>query len=204
MKLFHFPSLPACEALLALLVLLASALPAFAHVQQGQAQGFLTGLSHPISGPDHVLAMIAVGLWGAQLGPPAVWLLPVTFPMMMAFGGFFGLLGIPLPGVEVGIALSAVLLGLMVAREAKPPLIVAGAIVAFFAVFHGHAHGTELPPGQSAMLYSIGFVLATGCLHGIGVAIGVVHKWPAGRVALRFSGAVVALAGIGFLWSAFA
>lgn len=189
---------------MALLVLLASALPAFAHVQQGQAQGFLTGLSHPISGLDHVLAMIAVGLWGAQLGPPAVWLLPVTFPMMMAFGGFFGLLGIPLPGVEVGIALSAVLLGLMVAREAKPPLIVAGAIVAFFAVFHGHAHGTELPSGQSAMLYSIGFVIATGCLHGIGVAIGVVHKWPAGRVALRFSGAVVALAGIGFLWGAFA
>jgi urease accessory protein len=133
-----------------------------------------------------------------------VWLLPVTFPMMMAFGGFFGLLGIPLPGVEVGIALSAVLLGLMVAREAKPPLIVAGAIVAAFAVFHGHAHGTELPPGQSALLYSIGFVIATGCLHGIGVAIGVVHKWPAGRVALRCSGTVVALAGIGFLWGAFA
>jgi urease accessory protein len=81
---------------------------------------------------------------------------------------------------------------------------VAGAIVAFFAVFHGHAHGTELPPGQSALLYSIGFVIATGCLHGIGVAIGVVHEWPAGRVALRFSGAVVALAGVGFLWSAFA
>jgi urease accessory protein len=204
MKHFRIPSLHACEASLALLMLLASALPAFAHVQQGQAQGFLTGLSHPISGLDHVLAMIAVGLWGAQLGPPAVWLLPVTFPMMMAFGGFFGLLGIPLPGVEVGIALSAVLLGIMVAREAKPPLVVAGAIVAVFAVFHGHAHGTDLPPGQSALLYSMGFVIATGCLHGVGVAIGVVHKWPAGRVALRFSGAMVALAGIGFLWSAFA
>jgi urease accessory protein len=92
----------------------------------------------------------------------------------------------------------------MVAREAKPPLIVTGAIVAVFAVFHGHAHGTELPPGQSALLYSIGFVIATGCLHGVGVAIGMVHKWPAGRVALRCSGAVVALAGVGFLWSAFA
>ncbi len=204
MKRFRFPSLQAYEALLALLVLLASALPAFAHVQQGQAQGFLTGMGHPISGFDHVLAMIAVGLWGAQLGPPAVWLLPVTFPMIMAVGGFFGLLGIPLPGVEVGIALSAVLLGLMVASEAKPPLVVAGSIVAFFAVFHGHAHGTELPPGQSALLYSIGFVIATGCLHGLGIAIGMVHKWPAGRVALRFSGAVVTLAGIGFLWGAFA
>lgn len=204
MKHFRFPSLQACEALLALLVLLASALPAFAHVQQGQAQGFLTGMGHPISGLDHVLAMIAVGLWGAQLGSPAVWLLPVTFPMMMAFGGFLGLLDILLPGVEVGIALSALLLGLMVASEAKPPLIVAGTIVAFFAAFHGHAHGTELPPGQSALLYSIGFVIATGCLHGVGVAIGMVHKWPAGRVALRFSGAAVALAGIGFLWSALA
>jgi urease accessory protein len=183
-------------------MLLASAAPAFAHVQQGQAQGLLTGLSHPVSGLDHVLAMIAVGLWGAQLGLPAVWLLPVTFPMMMAFGGFLGLVGIPLPGVEIGIALSAVLLGFMVAREAKPSLVVSGLIVAFFAIFHGHAHGTELPPGQSGLLYSIGFVIATGCLHGIGIAIGVVHKWPAGRILLRLSGAAVALAGVGFLWSA--
>ncbi|MEJ2136732.1 MAG: HupE/UreJ family protein [Desulfofustis sp.] len=175
-----------------------------AHMEQGQAIGFLTGLSHPISGLDHVLAMIAVGLWGAQLGAPAVWLLPVTFPMMMAFGGFLGLVGFPLPGVEIAIALSAVLLGIMVASEAKPSLVVAGAIVAFFAVFHGHAHGTELPAGQSGLLYSIGFVIATGCLHGIGIAIGAVHRWPIGRVLLRFSGAVVCLAGIGFLWSAFA
>jgi urease accessory protein len=173
-------------------------------MEQGQAIGFLTGLSHPISGLDHVLAMIAVGLWGAQLGAPAVWLLPVTFPMMMAFGGFLGLVGFPLPGVEIAIALSAVLLGIMVASEAKPSLVVAGAIVAFFAVFHGHAHGTELPAGQSGLLYSIGFVIATGCLHGIGIAIGAVHRWPIGRVLLRFSGAVVCLAGIGFLWSAFA
>jgi urease accessory protein len=92
--------------------------------------------------------MIAVDLWGAQLDPPAVWLLPVTFPMMMAFGGFLGLAGIPLPGVEIGIALSAVLLGCMVACEARPSLVIAGVIVAFFAVFHGHAHGTELPPGR--------------------------------------------------------
>jgi urease accessory protein len=97
-----------------------------------------------------------------------------------------------------------VLLGIMVASEAKPSLVVAGAIVAFFAVFHGHAHGTELPAGQSGLLYSIGFVIATGCLHGIGIAIGAVHRWPIGRVLLRFSGAVVCLAGIGFLWSAFA
>jgi urease accessory protein len=194
----------AWESLLALLLLLASAAPAFAHVQQGQAQGFITGLKHPVSGLDHVLAMISVGLWGAQLGAPAIWLLPVTFPLVMAFGGFLGLVGIPVPGVEIGIAVSAILLGLMVAREAKPPLVVAAVLVGFFAIFHGHAHGTELPPGQSGLMYSIGFVVATGCLHGVGIAIGVVHKWPAGRTALRFAGALVALAGFGFLWRAVA
>jgi urease accessory protein len=192
------------ESLLALLMVLASAATAFAHVQQGQAQGFVTGLRHPLSGPDHVLAMIAVGLWGAQLGAPAIWMLPVTFPMVMAFGGFLGLVGIPLPGVEIGIALSALLLGTMVAREARPSLVVAAALVGFFAIFHGHAHGTELPPGQSGLMYSIGFVIATGCLHGVGIAIGVVHKWPAGRTFLRVAGAAVALAGVGFLWRAVA
>jgi urease accessory protein len=186
------------------LLLLASASPAFAHVQQGQAQGFITGFRHPLSGPDHVLAMIAVGLWGAQLGQPAIWLLPVTFPMVMAFGGFLGLVGIPLPGVEVGIAMSAILLGLMGAREARPPLMAAAALVAFFAIFHGHAHGTELPAGQSGLMYSIGFVVATGCLHGVGIAIGLVHRWPAGKTALRAAGAAVALAGVWFLARAFA
>ena len=131
-------------------------------MQQGQAAGFLNGLRHPVSGLDHVLAMVAVGLWGAQLGAPAIWLLPVTFPLVMAFGGFLGLLGVPLPGVEVGVAASAILLGSLVAAEARPPLWLGAAVVAFFAVFHGHAHGTELPAGQSGLLYSVGFVTATG------------------------------------------
>ena len=194
---------PSPEALVALLLLLA-ATPAWAHVQQGQAAGFLTGLKHPVSGLDHVLAMISVGIWGAQLGPPAIWLLPVTFPMVMAFGGFLGLVGIPLPGVEVGIALSAVLLGLMVAREARPPLWLAATLVGVFAVFHGHAHGTELPAGQSGLLYSIGFVVATGCLHGVGIGISLVHRWSWGRVALRVAGAGVTVAGLAFLWRALA
>jgi len=191
------PSVGTVATLAVLLALAAS--PAHAHAQEGQAAGFLTGLRHPVSGLDHVLAMVAVGLWGAQLGPPAVWLLPVTFPMVMAFGGFLGLVGVPLPGVEIGIALSAVLLGLAVAMEARPPLWAAAALVGFFAVFHGHAHGTELPPGQSGLLYSIGFVVATGCLHGVGIAIGVVHRWPAGRAALRAAGVAVAAAGVYFL-----
>ena len=109
--------------------------------------------------------MIAVGLWGAQLGNPAIWLLPVTFPMVMSLGAMMGLLGIPLPGIEIGIAVSAILLGAMVAGEVRPKLIVAALLVGFFAIFHGHAHGTELPAGQSGMLYSMGFVIATGCLH---------------------------------------
>ena len=173
-----------------------------AHVQSGQAAGFLTGLKHPISGPDHVLAMIAVGLWGAQLGAPAVWMLPVAFPMMMAVGGFMGLVGVPLPGVEIGIALSAILLGAVVASESRPRLAVAVILVAFFAIFHGHAHGTELPMGQSGLTYSIGFVMATGCLHGVGITIGVIHRWPAGKTALRAAGAIVATAGVVFFWRA--
>lgn len=185
-----------CLLLAASLVI---ASPAIAHEQQGQAAGFVTGLLHPVSGLDHVLAMVAVGLWGAQLGAPAIWLLPVTFPLMMAFGGFLGLVGVPLPGVEIGIATSAILLGTMVALQARPPLVLAALLVAFFAVFHGHAHGTELPAGQSGLLYSVGFVVATGLLHAVGISIGLIHRWVAGRVLLRGAGIVVVLAGVFFL-----
>ena len=124
--------------------------------------------------------MVAVGLWGAQLGAPAVWVLPVAFPMVMAFGGMLGLMGVPLPGIEYGIAASAILLGTAVMFEIRPPLAIAALVVAVFAVFHGHAHGTELPPGQSGLLYSMGFVIATGCLHGVGISIGTVHRWAMG------------------------
>ncbi|MGH7675313.1 MAG: HupE/UreJ family protein [Gemmatimonadales bacterium] len=114
----------AVAAMLALL----GATPAWAHAERGAAAGLLAGLHHPVSGLDHVLAMIAVGMWGAQLGPPAVWVLPVTFPIVMACGAFLGLVGIPLPGVEIGIALSASVLGLMVAREARPSLVLAAVL----------------------------------------------------------------------------
>jgi urease accessory protein len=184
------------------LAALMSVTPAMAHVQDGQAQGFFSGFWHPISGLDHVLAMVAVGLWGAQLGPPALWMLPVTFPIMMAFGGFLGLVGVPVPGVEIGIAASALLLGIVVALEAKLYLALAAVIVGAFAIFHGHAHGTELPAGQSAVMYSIGFVVATGCLHGLGILIGAAHRWPLGKVVLRLSGSAVAIAGSLFLWRA--
>lgn len=189
-------------AVLVALALLAA--PAVAHVEGAQAQGFLSGLAHPVSGLDHVLAMVAVGLWGAQLGVPALWLLPLTFPIVMALGGLLGLLGIPLPGVEIGIAASALLLGGAVMSGRRVPLAAALLLVGLFAVFHGHAHGTELPPGESGLLYSLGFVIATGCLHAMGIAIGTLQRWPAGRVALRLAGGGIGVAGLVFLWRAIA
>ncbi len=177
---------------------------AWAHVEGGRAEGLLAGLRHPVSGLDHVLAMVSVGLWGAQLGAPAVWLLPVTFPVVMAFGGMLGLAGVALPGVEVGIALSAILLGLAVLAAWRPAPWAAATIVGFFAVFHGNAHGTELPPGASGLAYSMGFVAATGTLHAVGIGIGVIHRWGWGRMALRAAGAFVAAAGTCFLWRALA
>jgi urease accessory protein len=117
----------------------------------------------------------------------------------MASGAALGLIGYPLPFVEIGIAISAIVLGLMVLIEARPPVTVSILIVAFFAVFHGHAHGTELPEGQSGLLYSIGFVIATGLLHAMGIGIGVIHKWKAGRLILRTSGAMVLIGGLFFL-----
>lgn len=177
---------------------------ALAHEEKGQAAGFLAGLAHPVSGLDHVLAMVAVGLWGAVLGAPAIWVLPVAFPLVMALGGLLGLVGMPLPGVEIGIAVSAIALGAMVAFEIRPPIAVAAAIVAFFAVFHGHAHGRELPDGASALLYSVGFVVATGLLHAAGILLGVAHRWSTGRQVLRAAGASVALAGLYFVWRAVA
>ena len=177
---------------------------AAAHVGQGEAYGFLSGLLHPASGPDHVLAMIAVGLWGAQLGAPAIWVLPVAFPLVMALGAMLGFVGVPIPGVEYGIAASAVILGAAVALEARPPIVLAALLVGFFAVFHGHAHGTELPPGQSALLYSMGFVIATGCLHAAGIGIGIVHHRPWGRKLLRAAGTLIAAGGVFFMWKAVA
>jgi urease accessory protein len=177
---------------------------ALAHTQGSQGAGLLSGLRHPVSGLDHILAMIAVGLWGAQLGRPALWILPVTFPMVMAFGGMAGLMGLALPGIEIGIAVSAIILGVLVGWEARPPLGVAVVVVGVFAIFHGHAHGAELPAGADALLYSIGFVVATGCLHATGIGLGLIHRWPAGKLALRAAGVAVALAGVCFLWQAVA
>lgn len=192
---------------LAIAIVLCVTQSAHAHVEVGKASGFAHGFEHPWSGWDHILAMVAVGIWGAQLGAPAVWVLPVAFPMVMAIGGFLGLIHVRLPGVEYGIALSAVLLGMMVLCEVKSKktgfTIFAAALVGVFGLFHGHAHGSEMDEGQSAMLYSIGFVIATGLLHACGIGIGLIHRWPAGKLALRAAGAVIVMGGLYFLWQAY-
>ncbi|MBS0266145.1 MAG: HupE/UreJ family protein [Planctomycetes bacterium] len=166
--------------------------------------GFLNGFTHPMFGPDHVLAMVAVGLWGAQLGAPAIWLLPVAFPMVMACGGFLGLIGVPLPGIEFGIALSALILGGLVFRQVRPPLPVALTIVGVFAIFHGHAHGTELPAGDSGVLYSIGFVIGTGLLHAAGILLGLIDRWTWGAKVIQWAGLLIAAGGLFFLYRAVA
>jgi urease accessory protein len=194
-------SFPA-TALLAYVLLLALALlttPAFAHSENGVAIDFWGGFTHPIFGPDHVIAMVAVGLWGAFLGPPAIWLLPVVFPLVMAFGGVLGIAGMPLPAVETGIAISAIALGMMVALAAKPPLWVAAVLVGTFAIFHGYAHGAELPIGADAVAFSMGFVIATGTLHLIGITFGGLSHWRAGQIAVRAVGGVIALIGLAYL-----
>ncbi len=182
-----------------LLLLALAALPAHAHVTGGLAGGFTAGLVHPVLGLDHVVAMVAVGLWGAFLGQPAIWLLPVVFPLVMTFGGALGILGVPLPGVETGIALSAVVLGLMVALALRPPLWLAALIVGFFAVFHGYAHGAELPSSAGPLAFSLGFVISTGLLHLSGVALGLLTHWPGGRRLVRAGGGVIALIGVAYL-----
>jgi urease accessory protein len=170
--------------------------PAFAHTAPGQAQGFVTGFLHPLSGLDHVLAMVAVGIWGAQLRRPAIWILPVAFPLVMSFGGLLGIRGVPLPGVEIGVAASAIVLGIAIALEWRPPLWVAGAIVSVFAIFHGHAHGTELPKAAAPLTYALGFVIATGSLHLCGILVGLVESWPVGMRLLRTAGGLIAAIGI--------
>jgi urease accessory protein len=172
---------------------------AFAHEGGGVAGGFASGFMHPILGWDHVVAMVAVGLWGAFLGRLAIWVLPIVFPMVMAFGGAIGLSGLHIPAVETGIALSAIVLGAVVALAVRPPIWVAAVIVGSFAIFHGYAHGVELPKAADPLAYSLGFVIATGTLHLLGIAIGLVVRWPAGKVAVRAVGAAIALAGVAFL-----
>ena len=176
---------------------------AFAHADAASLQGgFASGFMHPLSGLDHIVAMVAVGLWGVFLGKPAIWVLPIIFPLVMAFGGALGVVGIDIPAIETGIALSGIVLGLAVAFAVKPPLWVAGLVVGVFAIFHGHAHGTELPNATSPLVFSVGFVTATGLLHLLGIAFGELARWSWGEKVVRTGGVVIAAIGSAFLFGA--
>ncbi len=172
---------------------------AAAHTEGTAGGGFLTGLLHPVLGWDHVAAMVAVGLWGAFLGAPAIWALPVAFPLVMALGGALGVAGAPVPGVEFGIAASALVIGLAVMLALRPPLVVAAVVVGFFAIFHGHAHGVEMPGAANPLAYAAGFVIATGLLHLTGISFGLLTRSQTGSLAVRAAGGVIALAGLGFM-----
>lgn len=172
---------------------------AIAHTGEGLAGGFVSGAMHPVLGLDHLVAMIGVGLWGAVLGKPAIWILPVVFPLVMALGGVLGIAGIPLPQVETWIAGSAVAIGLCVALAIRPPLWIAAVIVGVFAIFHGHAHGTELPEAANPLAYALGFVIATGLLHLSGIAIGTLARWDWGQLFVRCGGVAIASVGLAFL-----
>lgn len=174
--------------------------PASAHSVGASAAGFGAGFLHPLTGLDHLLAMVSVGIWGAELGMPAIWLLPIAFPLIMAVGGALGVIGLPLPAGELLIALSVVVLGMMIAWARRPPLWAALTIVGVFAVAHGHAHGVELPVAADALAFTVGFVVATGLLHLAGIAIGLVTRWQSGVVAVRSCGWCVALAGCYFVY----
>lgn len=172
--------------------------PALAHEGTGLAGGFAAGFTHPLSGFDHMLAMVAVGIWGAFLGRPLVYALPMLFPSAMALGGGLGMAGVPIPPVELGIALSVLVLGAMILFALRLPVVVACVIVAIFALFHGYAHGMELPSAADPIGYSAGFVLCTGLLHLAGIALGTLRSLPWGTLALRGVGGAMALAGVWF------
>jgi urease accessory protein len=177
------------------LAALCMAATAQAHTGEGDPGSFFSGFLHPITGFDHLLAMVAVGIWGAALGRPLIFALPVAFPLLMVAGGVLGITKVPLPYVETGIAISVVVLGLAIALAWRAPLAAALSIVAFFGVFHGYAHGAELPDAAQPAAYVLGFVLCTGLLHMLGIALGTIAFLPRGAQILRATGAAIALAG---------
>jgi urease accessory protein len=176
--------------------------PVSAHTGTGLAGGLVSGLEHPLTGADHLLAMVAVGVWGAFLGRPLVFALPIIFPVVMVCGAVLGMIGVSLPPVEIGIALSVMILGICIALPLSAPIPIASAIVAIFAIFHGYAHGRELPSAADPIGYSAGFVLATGLLHVLGIGIGLLSNLPVGMTAIRGLGGAIAAAGVWFFCKA--
>lgn len=172
---------------------------AFAHVGDHSHMSFAEGLTHPFTGLDHLLAMVAVGLWASQIGGRALWLLPLTFPLVMAAGAALGFGGMALPWVEIGIAVSVLVLGGAVALRARPSLTVSVPLIAAFAALHGYSHGVELPANASALTYAGGLVAATLALHLIGIALGLAANRLPVRFAARAAGGAIAVVGLALL-----
>lgn len=191
----------AALGLLSVTALCALAMPglAEAHIIQGETGGFLHGFEHPLSGLDHLLAMFCVGLWGAQMGGRSVWTMPIAFPLIMVVGGLLGIAGVPIVGIETGIALSIIVLGAAIAFRWHPPSIVALALIAVFAICHGYAHGAELPAATDPADYAIGFVVATGLIHIAGIAVGLLFQRIREGQLSRALGGLIGIGGIYFL-----
>ena len=186
-----------------ILTMLLSMIPSVVYAHDGSNVpfgGFLSGLVHPVLGYDHLLAMLSVGILSAQIGGRAIWTVPATFVSMMALGGALGLIDIGLTSTELGIAASLVLLGLIIAAERRLPILLAMAGVGFFAVFHGYAHGTEMPTTAEPALYAAGFLTGTALIHIAGLVIGDIAKhYEQGKVALRVGGGLIAMVGVLFI-----
>jgi urease accessory protein len=185
----------------AILIALLSALPAQAHVMDGPLGGFGSGFGHPLAGFDHLLAMLAVGLWGAQMGGRSVWTLPATFPMIMCVGGIIGMTGVlPDQPIEYGIAVSVIVLGGAIAAAWRAPEWAALVLIAAFALMHGYPHGVLAPRASDPAAFTVGFVVSTGVIHVIGIAIGAALKPIGGGRLVQALGAAISLAGVWFLF----
>lgn len=186
--------------LIALLSSLMISEAAFAHVsEEGLKGGFISGYIHPILGWDHVAAMVAVGIWGAFLGHRAIWILPIVFPFIMVIGGILGMVGVPVPFIVPGIALSSIIIGLAIAFKWRAPLWIASVIVGIFAIYHGYAHGQNLPAASNPIAFALGFVLGSGTLHLIGILFSLLDRYKWGIKALQLGGIIIALVGLAVL-----
>ncbi len=172
--------------------------PAFAHAHTGagDTSGFAHGFSHPLLGLDHLLAMIAIGLWAAQIGGRALWAVPLTFVAAMAAGGALGIAGLPLFLIEQGIATSVLLLGVLIALAVRVPLALSAPLAGLFAIFHGYAHGAEMPANASGLIYATGFMLATALLHGVGIGLGIAIQRVTAAPIIRLAGIAIAAVGV--------
>lgn len=186
--------------LIATVAMLLAPSVAFAHPGHGEGSSLLAGFIHPFNGIDHLLAMTAVGLSAAHLGGRALWAVPATFIAVMALGGIFGAAGVSLPFAETAIALSVLVFGFVILSGMAPPVLAAMVLVGIFAIFHGYAHGSEMPVASSGILYGAGFMVATTLLHGFGIAIGLSIRWfdeVPRRRAMQACGVVIGLIGAG-------